>query len=228
MKLQLIDKKDDVQDIVSFFFKPEQKVEWKAGQYMRYHIDDPNSDDRGENRFFSISAAPFEQNLRVTTKFSPDGGSSFKKNLQKLNIGDFIDAHGPLGAFVIDEANQEYVFIAGGIGITPFRSILMDLNNKNLPINVTLLYANRTEEVVFRAELESLKANNPNFKIAYFIGETKIDENAIRNDVPDLTKPYYYISGPEPMVQAFEKMLYGMGISEDHVKRDYFPGYTQI
>jgi ferredoxin-NADP reductase len=73
--------------------------------------------------------------------------------------------------------------------------------------------------------LDAIATRHPTLKIDYFIGDRRIDEAAIRAAVPDLAKPVFYISGPEPMVEAFEKMLKGMGVPDDHVKHDYFPGY---
>lgn len=227
MKLTLLEKRQEGPDIYSFIFKPDQKIEFKPGQFMRYRIEDPQADERGVGRFFSIAAPPFEGTIRITTKFASDG-SSFKKYLSKMNASDTIEATGPNGSFTLEDPNKEYVFIAGGIGITPFRSIILDLNSKNLPINITLLYANRVENPVYAEELEEIAKNNPNFKIHYFIGDKKIDEQAIKELIPDLQKPIFYISGPEPMVQAFEKMLASMSIPDEHIKRDYFPGYSEI
>lgn len=228
MNLKLLEKKQIGENVNLFIFQPESPVTWKAGQYLRYHIDEPQPDDRGQNRFFTIASAPSEQNIFITTRFVPDGGSTFKKALRNLNPGDEIQATGPNGAFVVEDPNLNYVFMAGGIGITPFRSIIKDLNFRNLPINVTLMYANRNDDVVFKAEFEEIAANNPNFKIRYFIGDNQINEQAIRELVPDLSNSLFYISGAEPMVQSLEKLLEQMGVSDDHIKRDYFPGYTQI
>lgn len=228
MKLTLTDKKPSGADTYSFYFKPEQPLTWKAGQYLRYHIEDTHADNRSENRFFSIASAPGEGQIMLTTKFVPGDGSTFKKNLQTLQIGDSIAATGPGGVFTVDDLNQQYVFIAGGIGITPFRSILLDLHQRHLPINVLLLYANRTDDVIFKEELEEIKASHPEFVINFFLGDNRIDESAIRKNVPDLNKPNFYISGPEPMVQNFEKILAQMGVSSERIKRDYFPGYTII
>lgn len=231
MRLKLILKKTEAENVTSFIFdifdKDVQFV-WKAGQFLHYKIPDKSPDERGEARFFSISSAPFEKNIMLTTKFVPDDGSSFKKDLQKLNIEDFIEATGPGGDFVVEDSNKQYVFIAGGIGITPFRSILLDLDHKQQPLNITLLYANRTPDFVFKSELEQLLLKHPEFKIHYFIEPQKINEAIIRSTINDLRYTIYYISGPEPMVEAFEKMLYDMGIPKDNVKRDYFPGYVGL
>lgn len=225
MKLILKNKKKEVENTYSFIFESEQSVEWKAGQFFKYHITDPDPDARREDRFFTIASAPFENHIMLTTRFMPDDGSTFKKDLQNLNIGDSVEVSGPGGEFVVEDPIKQYIFIAGGIGITPFRSILLELAHNKKPINVKLLYANKTPDFVYRQELESLKQKNPNFEIYYFVDPKRIDEQAIRYLISDIRSPIYYVSGPEPMVEAIEKMLYQMGIPKEHVQRDYFPGY---
>lgn len=228
MKLTLIDKKEEVPNVASFIFQSETPFSWSAGQFLRYHLDDPNTGTESMDRFFTIASAPFEKNLMLTTRFSPGDGSTFKKDLQELKIGDHIEAQEPAGAFVIKDPDQNYIFIAGGIGITPFRSILLDLDHNNLPINVTLLYANRDQNIVYKDTLDQLVQKYPSLKIYYIIDPQRIDEQTIRSLISDIRHPVYYISGPKPMVEAMEKILAGIGIPEDHIKHDYFPGYKSI
>lgn len=224
MKLKLSRKKEEVPGVTSFILEPEEPFTWRAGQYLHYTLPHESADSRKIERYFTISSAPFEKNIRITTRLSEEG-SSFKKTLFDLPIGSEIDVGYPDGHFVVDDPDKEMVFIAGGIGVTPYRSILLDLDHRELPINVTLLYANRDENFVYKSDLEELAERHEQLKIHYFVSPQKIDEDAIRKLVPDLGKPIMYISGPEPMVQAFEKMLAQMGVPDDHIKRDYFPGY---
>lgn len=241
VKLKVIEKKLESPDALTFYFKPAEPFEWKPGQYLRYHIDDPDADERGGNRFFSIASAPFENHVQLTTKIAKEKGSTFKQFLQKMDVGDEIEAFGPSGHFIMEDAQNEYVLIAGGIGITPFRAILMDLEHQGKPLNVTLIYANRTRETVFKEELERLASKYPEFKIYYIISEEpviekqlteniyqipgRVDENLIRRLIPDLQKPIYYISGPESMVMTLERILWDMGIPKDRTNQDYFSGY---
>ena len=111
----------------------------------------PEPDDRGVERFFSIASAPHEKHVMVTTRFAPKS-SSFKKALRNLRPGDAIEAHDLEGDFVVDDAEKTFVFIAGGIGITPFRAILLDLDYNKKPLNVQLLYANRDNDFPYRKE----------------------------------------------------------------------------
>lgn len=212
-------------DVISFVFKPEEAIQWHAGQFLHYTLPHDNPDERSVERWFTISSAPFENEIHLTTRFDPKG-STFKKALHNLQIGETIEADGLEGDFVIDDPSKQFVFIAGGMGITPYRSILLDLDHKGISINAKLLYANRDENFVFKDQLESLKSKHTNFSIEYFISPQKIDEEAIKQAGEGMNDPIYYVSGPEPMVESFEKMMLAMGIVSDHFKRDFFPGYT--
>lgn len=122
MKFTLSATKQEANDTFSFIFAPEQPLQWKAGQLLRYVLNHPNPDDRGVERFFSIASAPHEKHVMLTTRFAPKS-SSFKKALKNLRPGDAIEAHDLEGDFVVDDSETTFVFIAGGIGITPFRAI---------------------------------------------------------------------------------------------------------
>ncbi len=235
MLLKLFEKKQETDDVISFKFKSDEKLSWKAGQYLFYTLPNDNPDNRGVTRYFTISSSPFENFITITTRIS-NPSSSFKKSLVNMNIGDSIEASGPDGSFVIDSdligvenSNKNYVFIAGGIGITPFRSILLDLDNKKLPINVQLLYANSTGNIVFKDELELLAGKNPNFKINYIISPNHIDEkilSLIVNRQSSIVNPLsFYISGPSQFVRSIRELLIKEGASPENIKLDSFPGY---
>lgn len=227
MFLTLSGKKEEISNVTSFYFEPDHPLNWEPGQFLNYFLEDKNPDGRRIDRYFSIASAPFEGKLMLTTRFAKEI-STFKKDLRHLNIGDRIEAKGPMGSFGVDDPSKEYVFLAGGIGITPFRSILLDLDYKKSAINVILLYANRNNEIIFKDELEGLGKKHSTFKIHYIIDPERIDENKIRSLISDLRTPNYYLSGPEPMLEAFVPMLSGMGVSNDKIKLDYFPGYEEI
>ncbi|OGD84740.1 hypothetical protein A2165_03165 [Candidatus Curtissbacteria bacterium RBG_13_40_7] len=227
MNLKLVDKRREVSGVYSFVFKNDEPFKWRAGQFLMYFLDHANADERGRRRYFTIASAPFENVIILTTRFINEGGSSFKKALLDMPLDSTIYAEGPRGSFVVDDSDQSYVFIAGGIGITPFRSILLELDHKKLPINVILLYASGTRDFVYKKELEQLAKKHPSLKIQYIIFPDRIDESAIKKNVGDLQKPFCYISGPKPMVQEFENLLPKMGMPQEHLKRDYFPGYDR-
>jgi ferredoxin-NADP reductase len=224
MKFTLSAIKQEANDTFSFIFAPEQPLQWKAGQLLRYVLNHANPDDRGVERFFSIASAPHEKHVMVTTRFAPKS-SSFKKALRQLRPGDAIEAHDLEGDFVVDDADKTFVFIAGGIGITPFRAILLDLDHNKKPFNVQLLYANSDNNFVYRKELEALRTRNPEFRIDYVVSPNRIDEKSIPHLVPDIEKPMLYVSGPEPMVESMDETLKKIGVPEQRIKNDFFPGY---
>lgn len=224
MLLTLIEKRKETEDVTSFIFKPEIPFSWKPGQFLHYTLKHKNYDSRGPDRYFTIASAPFEKIVMITTRFAKDG-SSFKKALKDFNIGDTIEGVAPDGNFTLDNPNQESVFIAGGIGITPFRSILSNFAHKNIPVHITLLYANRTPDFVFKKELEDIAKHNPNFKIHYFVDPKRIDENAIKKTVANLRKKIFYVSGPEPMAESIDELLKSLSVSKNQIKNDFFPGY---
>jgi len=224
MNLTLHSTKQEASDIVSFIFTPERPLKWKAGQYLHYTLNHPKPDDRGVERYFSIASAPHEKHVMLTTRFAPKG-SSFKRGLKKFQPGDVIEAGEKGGDFVLDHRRKMFVFIAGGIGITPFRAILLDLDRNRKPLNIQLLYANQNNDFPYREELETLKKRHPEFRIDYVASPKRIDEKTIAKLVPDLDKPVFYVSGPEPMVEFLDKTLKKLGVSKKRVKNDFFPGY---
>lgn len=227
MKLSLIETKPEVTGVVSFIFKPEEALSWKPGQYMHVMLPHENADDRGTERWFTISAAPFEINPSITTRIAADKGSSFKHALTALKAGDSVEVDYVDGDFTVDDAEKEYVFIAGGIGITPFHSILKEADHAGVKFNVTLIYANRDENVPFKMEIDSFASRNPNLHVHYLTSPQQIDEASIKEIVSDLMKPIFYLSGPEPMVKSLADVLKNMSIPAEHVKLDDFPGYEQ-
>ena len=162
MKLTLRTIKQEASDIFSYIFMPERSLRWQAGQYLHYILNHPKPDDRGVERYFSIASAPHEKQVMLTTRFAPKG-SSFKKALKTLKAGDEIEVHEKGGDFVLDHRRKTFVFIAGGIGITPFRAILLDMERNRNPLNVQLLYANRDNDFPYRKELEALKKRHLEF-----------------------------------------------------------------
>ena len=224
MKFTLSATKQEGSDTLSFIFAPEQPLQWKAGQLLRYVLNHPNPDDRGVERFFSIASAPHEKHVMLTTRFAPKS-SSFKKELKNLRPGDAIEAHDLEGDFVVDDSEKTFVFIAGGIGITPFRAILLDLDYDKKPLNVQLLYANRDNDFPYRKELDALRGRHPEFRIDYVVSPNRIDEKSIPQLVPDIQKAMLYVSGPEPMVESMDETLKKIGVPEERIKNDFFPGY---
>jgi glycine betaine catabolism B len=227
MIITLFNKVPGTADVTTFYFKPQIPINWQAGQYMQFTLPHDNPDDRGISRFFTISSAPFEENIMITTRFSGEASSTFKKALFKMEIGQTISALMPKGEFVVKDFTKNYVFIAGGIGITPFRSILLDLDfNKQLSnMEIFLFYSNRSNDIVFKEELDNLVIKNPVLKVRYVISPEICNVELMKNTIPGFQGKIYYISGPINMVKAIEDDLNKAGIEDNRVKKDYFPGY---
>jgi ferredoxin-NADP reductase len=226
MKLIFKGREEKQGRVTRFVLTPQEPLNWQPGQYLYYTLPHDHPDDRGDRRWFTISSSPFENEVWITTRITPETGSSFKKALMELKPGQTIEAEAPEGDFTVDDPAKDYVFVAGGIGVTPFRSIINQLHHDGQKINVELLYANRDEDhIAFKDELAEISQTHPEFKITHFLGDNKIDETALRQHAANLEDPIYYVSGPEPMVEAFEALLKNMGIDEAHTKFDYFPGY---
>jgi ferredoxin-NADP reductase len=224
-KLTLENKHQETLDAISFRFKSAEIWDWRPGQYLHYTLEHPNPDSRGTERYFTISSAPFEGHIQITTRFS-EKSSSFKKALRGMEAGEVIGADGLEGDFVVDAPGTRLVLIAGGIGVTPYRAMLMAMDHAEEAINADLLYANRDEDFPYMAGLETLAERHPAFRIHYFTGSKRLDEEAIRAAVGDLREPIYYVAGPAPMVVAFDKLLKVMSVPESRIKTDDFPGYT--
>ena len=233
MQLTLVDKRVEAKDTISFFFKPADKISWLVGQY--YYVTFPQlyfPDSRGTTRQFTIASSPSEgANLRITTRIRDSSG--FKKTLAQLPIGAIIEAEGPHGTFTPtdNKSKNKQLLLAGGIGITPFRSILKYAVDNRIKKDYFLIYANSGSEFVFRDELDLWQAQNPNIKVNYF-DTTKVGRlNAkLINTQLGLweVKPQeatFWLSGPSGFVNAMEDALENLEVSLDEIMTDKFIGY---
>ncbi len=234
MKVTLDHTHDEADNIRTFFFRPEQPVRFTAGQFAEWTLKHPHPDDRGSKRWFTISSSPTEELVTVTTKHAADKGSSFKHALFHLKLGDEIIMSEPMGDFVLPKLVQTpLVFVAGGIGVTPFHSILTWLTATGEERPIKLLYAVRNEdEIVFEETFD--KAG---IKPIYVVSEPSDAWGGERGQLSaemilGLEKPdentLVYVSGPEPMVEKLEKDLKKAGLGKEQFVGDYFPNYSGI
>ncbi|HEX5394999.1 MAG TPA: FAD-dependent oxidoreductase [Candidatus Saccharimonadales bacterium] len=224
MKLKFLGKQKVIENVYSFTFEPSKKVKWQPGQYLHYELPHPDADDRGVERWFTISAPPYMGNIMLTTRFDTERSSTFKRALQKLEPGTQIEAGEPRGDFLLEPGAARHILIAGGIGVTPYHSMLLQLDHDNKPLNIDLFYANRDQNFVFDGEFQDLAARHPEFKIHKYIGNERIQKQDLE---PFLAgkKNIFYVSGPRLMVEAYQHMLEDMGAEPERIKTDYFPGY---
>lgn len=221
MKVTFKKKFTESGNAVSFIFEAERPVSWEAGQYTTYEL--PGLPPSNNERTFTVSAAPYEKHLQVTTRITE---SAFKQRLNTLKPGTVLEADQIGGDFTWVDTDRPVIFVAGGIGITPYHSILKQRAHENKPLTVTLLYSNRDDNIVFRAELDKLSTMHPEFGIHYVIGE-QLNAKKMLILAPKLKDSLIYLSGPEPMVDTFEQQLTAIGIPKDQLKQDWFPGYTE-
>lgn len=230
---RLIKKQQVSRDAYSFYFARPQDFEFLPGQYIKMTLSIPNPDERGISRFFSIASSPTErQHLMITTRILE---STFKKTLASLPIDSGVQMRGPYGAFVLDEEDvRPKVFLTGGIGITPFRSMSIYAHDRVLKIPILLMASFSTpQDLVFYDELS--KISDEYFKFVVTITHTedstwrgeigRIDSEKTKKYIENVQGSAYYIAGPETMVTAMAELVKQLGVSDDQVKKENFPGY---
>lgn len=223
-------------DTYEFSFKKDGSLIFLPGQYMEFTIKDNLSDSRGNRRYFTLASSPTEDDVKLGVKYYKDS-STYKVDLLKINKNDTIIASQLSGDFVMPkDKNRKLVFIAGGIGITPFRSMikyLLDIGEKR---DITLFYSNRKVEDIAYFDMLSEAEQKLGLKVVYAITDPDplnslsgcvngfIDKNIILQNVTDCKNNLYYISGPHSMVSTFENSLRELGVPSKNIKVDFFPG----
>lgn len=214
--------------------KPEG-FEFKAGQAIRLELIDPPAEAGQGSRTLSLVSAPFEQELAVATRMRD---SAFKRALKALPDGASIRIDGPFGDLTLDDAARPAVFIAGGIGITPFMSMLRHAAEHRSPQPLFLAYSNRRpEDAAFLDELQQLERKNQHFRLMATMtdmgksarewsGERNfVDAEMLQRLVGDLAAPVFYVVGPPAMVEAMQWTLDGAGVAKDRIRTEEFYGY---
>lgn len=222
---------------MAFHFDKPGGFEFRAGQTLDWTlINPPESDAEGNIRTFSITSAPFDPELMIATRMRD---TAFKRVLRSMPLGTQVKIDGPSGSFTLHKnSTKPAVFLAGGIGITPFRSMIRYASHDRLAHQLYLFYSNRRPEVApFVAELEELTAQNPNFHLVATMtemskssrpwkGETGlISPEMLARHIPNLHGPIYYIAGPPEMVTGMRQILTQAAVDEDDIRTEEFAGY---
>lgn len=235
LNVKLIKKEQIAEGTMAFHFSKPEGFEFRAGQFADYTlIDSPETDAEGNTRGFSLVQAPFEPDLVAATRMRD---TAFKRVLKNLAIGSELKLDAPYGDFNLHKTETTpAVFIVGGIGVTPVRSMIAQATHDKTAHRIVLLHASRTPaQSPLTADFERLARENPNFtyvKIATdsapddWRGERgRVDACMVKKYVPDLGAPIYYLSGPEGMVRAMRQLLVGMQVNEDAIRTEEFAGY---
>ena len=222
---------------MSFHFAKPTGFKFTAGQAMNVSlIDPPETDGKGNSRTFSIVSAPHESELAIATRMRD---TAFKRVLKANSAGGRVSVRGPAGTFTLDPGDaRPAVFLAGGIGVTPFVSMLRDAVHTRLARDLWLFYSNRRpEDAAFLEELAALPKRHSR---CHFVGtmvemdkssrpwngETGfLDRAMLQRHLKGLAANVYYVAGPPGLVEAMQKMLVAAGVAEEAIHTDEFFGY---
>jgi ferredoxin-NADP reductase len=236
-KSRLKEKEYLAEGTMGFHFAKPDGFQFKPGQYVDMTLIDPaETDAEGNIRSFSIASAPEDGHLLVATRMRD---TAFKRVLRMATPDIEVSLEGPMGSFTLhNNSAKPAVFLAGGIGITPFSSIIRHAAKAGLPHRLYLFYANRRpEDAPFMSILNELARTNPNFRFIPSMTEMSksgqtwngevglINSDMLSRHLPGLQGPIYYVAGPPAMVAAMRQMLTAAGVDEDDIRTEEFAGY---
>ncbi|MER8693066.1 RnfABCDGE type electron transport complex subunit D [Mesorhizobium opportunistum] len=221
-------------DSFDFVFRSPRKLAFEAGQYLEWTLGLDRADNRGNRRYFTVASAPTEETVRLGVKFYPQS-SAFKRELMTMKPGSTIHAAQLAGNFTLPARRETKIaFLAGGIGITPFRSMLQYLIDRKEQRPIVILYGTQgQQDIAYRDVLDAAK-QELGIKTIHAVAKGaergqypgNIDERLIRLAIPDYLERTFYISGPQAMVKALRQKLLVMGVRRSKIKVDYFPGFA--
>ncbi len=235
INVKLIKKEEVANGTMAFYFEKPEGMEFRAGQFADYTlINPPETDAEGDTRGFSLVQAPFEDDLVAATRMRD---TAFKRVIKDLPIGTEVKFDGPYGDFTLHKTETTpAVFIIGGIGVTPVRSMIAQATHDKTAHKLLLLHSSRTPaDLPFLADFQKLAAENPNFTYVPVASDEspedwqgergRVDADMIKKYVDDINAPIYYLSGPEGMVKAMRQLLVELEVNEDNIRTEEFAGY---
>ena len=223
IQLRVTERREESWDCLSLFFERPRGLEYQPGDWMDIRFPTP---EFPVGRTYSFASSPTEPSLRITFK---KGVSPFKRRLERAAPGEtmLITQYGSNG-FRLDRRFAS-VFVAGGVGITPFRSMLKELVDTGANIPITLIYQNHTDDFPFKHELDNWTHAYPSLTTRYVAtkADGRVTQQTLQRLLPDLAErqPMSYIAGPPGMVERTERLLAALGIAADDIKTDRFDGY---
>jgi ferredoxin-NADP reductase/Na+-translocating ferredoxin:NAD+ oxidoreductase RnfD subunit len=222
--------------IFEYAFVSDAPISHEAGQYMEWTSPHRKADKRGTRRFFTIASAPGDTHVRLGIRV-PVESSTFNSALKSLKPGDQIQATGVTGAFTLPhDPNQKLLFIAGGIGITPFMSMFRYLKSRRERRDIVLIYSAISPlDFAYQEEMDAYK-DTIGLRIVYLPTDFTevtgwdgpygyITDKLVKKEIDDFKNRMWYLSGPSVMVDAYKKLAFSMEVPTTHVKTDYFPGF---
>lgn len=222
---------------MAFYFERPKGFKFIAGQYADFTlIKPPETDDEGNIRSFSIASAPQKKELMIAMRMRD---TAFKRVLKTMPLKTKVKVDGPMGSLILhQDAIKPAVFLIGGIGITPVRSIILDAIKRKLPHELILFYSNRDpKDAAFFAELKAVARKHKKFIFIPAFTELKksnrswssergyIGAKMIEKYIADIQRPIYYLAGPPKMVAAMQQLLKKMKVSPDNIRLEEFAGY---
>ncbi|RWB61436.1 RnfABCDGE type electron transport complex subunit D [Mesorhizobium sp.] len=221
-------------DSYDFIFRSQRKLAFQAGQYLEWTLGLDRSDNRGNRRYFTVASSPTEQSVRLGVKFYPRS-SAFKQALGTMKLGGTIHASQLAGDFTLpSDPGIKIAFLAGGIGITPFRSMLRYLIDRKEARPIVVLYGTESQEDIAYREVLGEARRELGIRTFHAVAKGAlrgqypgyIDARLVRLTMPDYLERTFYISGPQAMVKALRQKLLAMGVRRSRIKVDYFPGFA--
>ncbi len=224
-------------NICEVTFRPDRKVHFEAGQYLELTLAHQQPDSRGIRRYFTMTSSPTDPDLRIAFKFY-DQSSTYKRALLAMKVGESTVASPVIGDFTLPtDSAAKLVFIAGGIGVTPFRSILQYLIDLQQTRDIVLIYASHSPAEFVYQDFLAKAVQKLGIKVIYTIidqmavpanwtGQVgRITPEMITTLIPDFKLRGYYFSGPPAMIANFTQVVTGLGVSRTQIKSDAFSGY---
>jgi ferredoxin-NADP reductase len=210
------------EDVYTFLFEKEKDLTWKAGQHGLFTII--HKKIKNPIRPFTVASAPSENVVRLTMRIN-DNPSDFKKAMLELKQGMKVKMSGPVGGFYLKD-NSPSLLIAGGIGITPFRSIVKQLEaeGNGFGKQIHLLYMDSKKSYINKDELDRM-ANNTSISVTYLDSRDDLHQEIDKFTSLHKNNGKYFIAGPKPMVDSISTYLQDHNISKRNIKKDAFFGY---
>jgi glycine betaine catabolism B len=219
-----------------YVFRTNRAVQFEAGQYLDWTMNVRSPDNRGNRRSFTIASSPGEDELRLGVKFYANP-SAFKQSLLAMKPGDSLYASQLAGDFTLPKNQDEKLaFIAGGIGVTPFRSMIQHMMDAQDKRSAVLLYGNNKANEIAYADVFNRAERELGLRTVYAVAEDHvadsnmhhgfIDADLIMREMPDYQERLFYISGPRAMVVRFQNVLAELGVAKTRIKTDFFPGFA--